>query len=250
MARSIVSAALPLLALVGACVDNNADSGLVILRNVAPELGCTVDPTSSAVRTSGIIEDDAVGGYVFTPVVRNDLVTFEGENITAKSIFIGGARVTIDFSDPELFTAAEQTTFDTDGLTKFVVPSSGAIDPNGGQQTFHLEVVPTDLLALIAPKLAAMTSTTDPTPSTVLMVRVQFFGTRAGSEVSSNLFSYPVEVCHGCLTNVLGPCDTLSPDLEVQAGGECNAAQDGFTDCCLAPDASLVCPAVVPTPTT
>ena len=38
MARSIVSAALPLLVLAGACVDNNADSGLVILRNIAPDL--------------------------------------------------------------------------------------------------------------------------------------------------------------------------------------------------------------------
>ena len=248
MARSIVSAALPLLVLAGACVDNNADSGLVILRNVAPGLGCIADPGSAEVRTSGIIEDDAVGGYVFTPVVRNDIVAFEGENLTAKSIFIGGARVTIDYSDPDLFTAAEQATFDTDGLTKFVVPSSGAIDPNGGMQTFHLEIVPPELLALIAPKLAAMT--TDPSPSTMLDVRVQFFGTRAGSDVSSNTFRYPVQVCHGCLTNALGPCDTLAPDVEVQTGGECNPAQDGVTDCCLAADSSLVCPAVAPTPTT
>ncbi|MBL8624657.1 MAG: hypothetical protein JNK64_25335 [Myxococcales bacterium] len=247
MARSIVSAALPLLVLAGACVDNNADSGLVILRNVAPELGCNVDPGSSSVRTSGIIEDDAVTGYVFTPVVRNDLVTVEGENITAKSIFVSGARVTIDFYDPDLFTAAEQTTFDTDGLTKFVVPSSGAIDPDGGLQTFHLEIVPTELIAKIAPKLAAMT--TDATPSTVLDVRVQFFGTRAGDDVSSNTFRYPVTVCHGCLTNVLGACDML-PDGEPRAGGACSPDQDGVIDCCLAADSSLVCPAIAPTPTT
>lgn len=248
MARSIVSAALPLLVLAGACVDNNADSGLVILRNVAPELGCTVDPGSSSVRTSGVIEDDAVGGYVFTPVVRNDLVTFDGENITAKSIFVSGARVTIDFYDPDLFTAAEQTTFDTDGLTKFVVPSSGAIDPDGGLQTFHLEIVPAELIAKIAPKLAAVTTT--PIPSTVLDVRVQFFGTRAGDDVSSNTFRYPVEVCHGCLTNVLGPCDML-PDGEPRAGGVCGPDQDGVTDCCVAADGTtLVCPAVAPTPTT
>ncbi len=248
MARSIVSAALPLLVLAGACVDNNADSGLVILRNVAPEQGCIVDPTSSAVRTSGIIEDDAAGGYVFTPVVRNDLVSFEGENITARSIFVSGARVTIDFYDAALFTAAEQATFDTDGLTKFVVPSSGAIDPNGGMQTFHLEIVPSELIAKIAPKLAAMT--TDPTPSTILDVRVQFFGTRAGDDVSSNTFRYPVEVCHGCLTNVLGPCDTLSSSIEARVGGVCGPDQDGVVDCCLAADSSLVCPAVAPTPTT
>ncbi len=249
MARSIVSAALPLLVLAGACVDNNADSGLVILRNIAPELGCAVDPTSSTVRTSGILEDDAAFGYVFTPVVRNDLVTVEGENVTAKSIFVTGARVTIDFYDPTLFTEAEQATFDTDGLTKFIVPTSGAIDPDGGVQTFHLEIVPTELLAKIAPKLAAMT--TDPTPETVLDVRVQFFGTRSGDDVSSNTFRYPVTVCHDCLTNVLGPCAALPTDVEIRDGGACGPDQDGVIDCCLAADLTTrVCPAVPPVPTT
>lgn len=247
MARSIVSAALPLLVLAGACVDNNADSGLVILRNIAPELGCTVDPTSSTTRNSGVIEVDSPVGYVFTPVVRNDLVAADGENITAKSIFVTGARVEIDFLDDALFTDAEQTQFDTDGLTRFMVPSSGAIDPNGGLQSYHLEIVPTALLAKIEPKLVATTA--DPTPSTMLTVRVQFFGTRTGSSLSSNWFAYPVEVCLGCLTSVLGPCDTL-PEGDYLTGGACGPQQDGVTECCLAADSSLVCPAVAPTPTT
>ncbi len=244
MARTIVSAALPLLVLAGACVDNNADSGLVILRNVAPELGCVVDPASDVVRTSGVIEDDAAAGYVFTPVVRNDLTTVAGENTTAKSIFINGARVTIDFYDATLFTAAEQAQFDTDGLTKFVVPSSGAIDPDGGLQTFHLEIVPDVLLAKIAPKLATST-----TASTMLDVRIQFFGTRSGSDVSSNTFRYPVEVCHGCLTRSLGACEGLPMDLEVQTGGACGPDQDGVVDCCTATDGTQVCPAVGTMPT-
>ena len=158
MARSIVSAALPLLVLAGACVDNNADSGLVILRNVAPELGCNVDPGSSSVRTSGIIEDDAVTGYVFTPVVRNDLVTVEGENITAKSIFVSGARVTIDFYDPDLFTAAEQTTFDTDGLTKFVVPSSGSSPTRAAALTGPMPVTESRIAVFAASSGVALTA--------------------------------------------------------------------------------------------
>lgn len=245
MARPIVSA-LPLLALVGACVDNNADSGLVILRNVAPEMGCVVDPSSTAVRTSGIIEADSPVGYVFTPVVRNDLVTFEGENITAKSIFVTGARVTIDFYDAALFTAAEQTQFDADGLTKFMVPSSGAIDPDGGLQSYQLEIVPPELLAKIAPKLVA--SAADPAPSTMLDVRVQFVGTRTGSSVSSNTFRYPVEVCLDCLTTMLGACAAVPTDAEIHTGGACGLHQDGPLDCCTDAAGAPVCPAVSTTP--
>lgn len=247
MARSILSTVpLVVVALAGACVENNADSGLVVVRNIAPATSCVVDPDSVLVQPAGTIEDDSVNGYVFTPLVRNDLVSAEGEPITAKSIFITGARVTIDFYDKELFTAAEQTQFDTDGLTKFLVPSSGAIEPDGGVSTFHLEIVPSELIAKIATKLATVTG--DPTPSTVLDVRVQFVGTRTGSDVSSNTFRYPVEVCHGCLTSSLGLCADLSTDVMARAGGACARDQDGVIDCCTDDLGRTVCPAVPPTP--
>ena len=86
---------------------------------------------------------------------------------------------------------------------------------------------------------------------TVLDVRVQFFGTRSGDDVSSNTFRYPVTVCHDCLTNVLGPCAALPTDVEIRDGGACGPDQDGVIDCCLAADLTTrVCPAVPPVPTT
>jgi hypothetical protein len=113
-------------------------------------------------------------------------------------------------------------------------------------QTFHLEIVPDELLAAIAPKLAAVTN--DPSPSTLLDIRVQFVGTRAGSEVSSNSFRYPVEVCHGCLTRSLGACTALAAGVEVNTGGVCVLQQDGILDCCTDAAGASVCPAVPATP--
>lgn len=242
MSRLSLALTLSLTALAAACVDNNADSGLVLLRNVAPTDGCVVSTSGEVSQASGVIDVDSRVGYVLTPLLRNDLVTVDGETTTAKMVFVNGARVTIEFYDGDLFTAAELETMTTDGVTRFVAPTSGAVEPNGGLQTYQLEVVPTELFAAIAPKLTPTAA--DPTPSTVLDVHVQFFGERtSGDSVSSNTFRYPVEVCKGCLTNVLGACEGL-PEGEYRAGGLCNPAQDGVTDCCTDPSGGRVCPAV------
>lgn len=245
MSRLSLALTLSLTALAAACVDNNADSGLVLLRNVAPTDGCVVSTSGEVSQASGAIDLASRVGYVLTPLLRNDLVTIDGESTTSKSIFINGAKVTIEFYDEDLFTAAELETMTTEGLTRFIAPTSGAIEPNGGLQTYQLEVVPTELFALVAPKLVATAS--DPTPSTVLDVHVQFFGERtSGDSVSSNTFRYPVEVCKGCLTNVVGACESLPSGGEYRAGGFCNPAQDGVTDCCTDPQGGLVCPAAAP----
>lgn len=249
MSRLSLAFTLSLTALAAACVDNNADSGLVLLRNVAPTEGCIVSTSGDVSQASGVIEVESRAGYVMTPLLRNDLVTVEGESTTSKSIFIQGAKVTIEFYDEDLFTAAEIEAMTTDGLVRFVAPTSGAIEPNGGLQTYQLEVVPTELFALIAPKLVA--SATDPTPSTVLDVHVQFYGERtSGDSVSSNTFRYPVEVCKGCLTNIVGACEGLPTDGEYRTGGVCNPAQDGIADCCTDAAGARVCPAVAATPPT
>ncbi len=234
---SSVATLLPLVAL-AACVDNNADSGMVILRNVAPEEGCVVATDSDVFQSSGKIQVDAAFGYVFTPLVRNDMTTVEGQNPTNKTIFLESADVTIDFFDTELFTEAELTQLETDGLTRFRTPTSGSIEPNGGLVTIQSVIVPTELLDVIAPKLTAAVD------RTTLDVRVQVRGTQAGSSVTSNTFRYPVLVCADCLVAVVGACDAIDPDATYQQGGACNRYQDGLLDCCTAADGSLRCPAV------
>ena len=239
----------PLIALtcslaLAACVENNADAGFVVLRNLVPATGCVVDPTSDAFKSSGIIQSDSTSGYVFTPLVRNDLVTVEGESPTRKSIFMEGARVTISFYDTMLFSAAELTAMETAGLTKFIAPTSGAVGPDGSTATFILEVVPAELLAAIDAKLP--TAGTDPTPSALLDVHVQMFGSVGGSTISSNTFRYPVEVCRDCLVSVIGACAGLDPGADYPSGGACNPVQDGQLVCCTSSTGGMVCPATAP----
>jgi hypothetical protein len=238
---TIVTFALAL----AACVDDNADSGLTLLRNIAPAAGCVVSPDSTDFLPSGTIQADAQRGYFFTPVARNDLAVVQGESETNKLIFIAGAHVTIDFFDPDFFTKDEQATLDADGVTRFAVPSSGAIDPDGGTATFGFEIVPTELLAMIAAKLPAP-SPGDPFPSTLLNVSVQLYGTRAGSSTESNVFHYPVEVCDGCIVHDAGPCAALPDGFTASPGGACNVLQDTQLDCCTDDAGNQVCPAAAP----
>ena len=72
----------------GACVDNNADSGLRIIGNVAPGDGCVVDGASTTFQDDGVIEVTSAIGYVFTPSVINELATFGEEAIGPKTIYI------------------------------------------------------------------------------------------------------------------------------------------------------------------
>jgi len=218
-----------------ACVDNNADSGLTILRNLAPATGCEITADSTSFRGSGLIDTGASSGYLFTPVARNDLLIADGESATARTIFVEGAHVTVGFFDDKLFTAAERDTFTTDGVTRFAIPTSGALDPGGGTATFNFEIVPVELLEAIGAKLPVG-------GSTLLNVSVQIYGSRTGSTVESNVFKYPVEVCKDCLKRNLGACATLPSNFEADPGGACNLLQDGALDCCMN-GAIEVCPA-------
>lgn len=234
---SSVATFLPLVAL-AACVDNSADAGMVILRNIAPEEGCVASTDSDVFQGSGKIQVDSAYGYVFTPLVRNDMTTLEGQSPTIRTIFLESTDVTVDFYDPELFTEAELTELETDGLTRFRTPIGGSIEPNGGLVTLNTVIVPAELLLAIAPKL---TPTRD---RITLDVRVQVRGTQAGDAVTSNSFRYPVVVCRDCLRGVVGACDEIDPDAPYLQGGACGPLQDGLLDCCTTAEGTLRCPAV------
>lgn len=234
---SSVATLLPLVAL-AACVDNDADAGMVILRNVAPAEGCVASTDSDVFQSSGKIQVDSPYGYLFTPLIRNDMTTLEGQNPTQRTIFIESIDATVDIFEPEVFTLAELTELETDGLTRFRTPASGSIAPNGGLMTLQAVIVPPELLAAIAPKLTAERD------RITLDVRVQARGTHAGTSVTSNSFRYPVLVCRDCLAAVVGDCDAIDPDATYQQGGACNPLQDGLLDCCTTAEGTLRCPAV------
>lgn len=228
----LIAAALGALAV--GCVGHDADAGMRILFNAAPGERCAVDGATDTFVSNGTIDSVSRFGYVFTPIVINDLVTVEGELLAPKTIFIEGANVDIAFYDADTFSSS-----DFDGsLLSFSVPSSGSIEPNGGRAAFAFEIVPPDLLTAMSPALLAT-----PSRVTTLDVRVQMFGTRGGGSITSQQFRYPVQVCAGCLVADLGACAALAPGYMGATGGTCNPAQDGFLECC---DDFAVCPAMGP----
>ncbi len=227
-------ATLPFALTVGACVDDNADSGMIVLKAVAPEDGCTFSTDSEVFLPSGHIDAAADRGYLIAPLVRNDLTTITGEAVTPKTIFLTGAQIVVKFYDADLFSADEQAMMTTDGLTRYLAPFSGSIAPNGGKVVFPFEAVPTDLLAKVGAKLTAQSRF-----STLLDVQIRIVGDRGGSEVESNLFRFPIEVCSNCERFVIGDCTTVNPNTVVRTGGVCAPSQDGQVDCCVGADPDL-----------
>lgn len=219
------------------CVNNEADAPMRIMRNIAPGEGCVVDPSSGAFFDDGIIDSQSRIGYVFTPEVRNDLTLIDGESSVPKIIFIEGANVDITFYDTELFPRSD---FSPE-LLSFVTPTSGSIEPAGGTAGFSFEIVPAALLEEMTPTLEAQ----PPGHVTTLDVSVQMFGTKGGGNVESNIFRYPVQVCYGCMVELLGPCDLLDPSFVGSDGGECNMLQDQILQCCDGASGQ-VCPARAP----
>lgn len=219
----------------GACVDGDADAPMRIIGNVVPASGCVVDSSSNTFYDDGVIQTDALAGYIFTPSVVNEITLRDGEARGPKTIYVTGARVEIDFYDP----AFDSLVVDA-SLLRFQVPVAGAIDPGGGKAAFSFEVVPQELVVKIGERLATIT---DARQRTVLDVRIQMVGTKGGGSVQSNVFRYPVEVCIGCLLYDAGACATLPQGFSARTGGACQTAQDGVTDCC---DNGTTCPAVAP----
>ena len=71
------------------------------------------------------------------------------------------------------------------------------------------------------------------------MVTVRARGTTLVSSVRSDAFTYPIELCDGCLMIDQGACPATAV-----AGNTCYVGQDSSTGCC-EQNGSLFCPSLV-----
>lgn len=214
------------------CVD--AGATLQILRNQAPEEGCSVSSSATGdFLARGRIESDANEGYLFTPLIENRA---EKSGMAERVVFINGANVDLKFTG-DFFSESEISGFKDEGLARFKHSLSGSIAP-GALAPLSFEVIPKGMLEAIDAKLAEG-------ESTQVFAEVEILGSLDGGDVDSSVFRYPIEVCKGCLRNDLGSCELLG-DEEIRTGGSCQPFQDGITDCCTDATDSLVCPAKKP----
>jgi hypothetical protein len=222
-------AALAALVIASGCTTDSGGS-MIILRNQVPGEGCEISANESdAFYSSGIIDTNASRGYVFTPLVQS-LVSLSSDESNPRLIAMRGADVEISFPSGFL-SEGEEATLRDDRLTRFSQAFSGSVRP-GDFSSFSFVVVPTGLLTRLG--LAAG-------DSVQLTVKVSVFGDLDGSDVESDPFVYPIEVCNGCMTIDNGDCAALGEGFEGSEGGECNVLQDVPVDCCTM-GGDLVCP--------
>jgi len=225
MAYQHTLVALALTASLAGCVASDADANIVILRNQALTTECSAGDPSAPFYSSGSIDIQSPGGYLFSPIVQNFATDVEGTSL--RIAFVHGARVDIHFADE----GREEALGGVDGLTRFQVPLSGSIDA-GGSIGLIFEIVPAELLPMLV-------------DNDLLLVDVRIFGEMGGDSFESANFRYPVEACDGCLFVDLGACSSLPTGYIGQGGHPCGTFQDFGVECCTN-STGLVCPAVGP----
>lgn len=236
---AVLSAAMSLVAV--GCADEAGDGALRIIRNEFIDTDtCTITGSSTAPsRSIGAIEVFSPVDYQITPVVQNYATSSSGKYTAQRTAFLEGARVDLEFSDPNVFTAAELTQMQTDGLTKFTSPFAAAVTPDNSTSGMIFSIVPIELLAKISPKLSVTR------PSVTITARMRVFGQMGGGEVQSESFVFPVRVCDSriagtacVIATVAGACGVAT---DPRVGNPCNPFQDGPVDCCTS-GTNVICP--------
>lgn len=210
-------------AIAASACTSEGGAGFFIVQNQDPDEGCTI-PTDvgSGFLSSGIIDSNASSGYLFTPVVQSLFSPSETGDVD-HVIFVQGADVALEFPGGDFSNrSAVRQMF------------SGAIFP-GSTTSFGFEIVPADLLGEIG-------GTLGPGQRTNVRAEINMFGNADGEPVDAEPYWYNVEVCNGCLMEVLESCD-IPDGYTIRTGGACQMLQDGVVTCCMDDTLGLLCPA-------
>ena len=239
----------------GACVEDVG--GMLVLRSERLQPGeCSFEPGEEGdFLARGTLDLALTNRYVLFPTIRNELQEVRQVRIQPQNA--GGAQG--DFRDvlnESNVVRLESATvsFITPSNVSFAMPQgikipvSGSIQP-GGLATTALEIVDVTLGGVLqqAPEFAQAGALV------TVIAEVSFEGTTSGgTEIESNKFSFPLDLCFRCLVNFVP--GTLFPDDDgsltcgaaAQAGMDvemnddvdildvvtpCNVGQDDPVDC-------------------
>lgn len=244
--RNACPMGLALVALVGGCVADSGDGGILVLRNVVADSMCsTLGNATEVTRSHGTLDLLLGNGYLFIAQMKSRITALAGQE-DQRTIITTGANVDVTFPGSTLFSDAELADLKSSALTHFKSPFSQAIFPNGGLSDGFFTIIPSELASRIAQK--------DRRPSFHVEAVATFTieGDMSGERVTSQPFSYAVTIGNEVTVNVLGPCPRPTGTTMLKTGYACNAAQDGVVDCCASRNAdgsivpgSLACPATV-----
>lgn len=218
---------------IGACVPDGSESSVLLLSNVAPtEMACASAPSESASGlTGGRIWSGSPIGYVLTPLMKNFASSANGTVTAQRTFFVQGFRISVSSAD-----SATQAAIGGNGT--YTVQAAFSIPPDGSLATTPFVALPPSLVAAIGNTLSDTKSTTS------ISLSVEAVGQMGGSSVTTNAFSYPIDICTNCVVRVPAQCNQLPSSFTPSKGNSCNGFQDGVIDCCEASPGVLTCPAV------
>lgn len=232
-----------MLGVVPGCADD--ESSLFIRQAQVPQAvsggGCKVDASASAsVRMGGTLDVAIATQYVAHLLVGNQMVDRGSRN----DIKTETSRVQLEGSEVYVTDASGKQI-----AGPYTVPGTGFIDPASGSNPSFGLINSVLIDSVTGSKLRADLSEQPHGTIRRLTAHVKAFGrTLGGTEVSSGDWSFPIDVCYGCLVSF--PLEAINPALQQQpncrGGAEakipspCHVGQDDPVDC-------RICHAVAPT---
>jgi hypothetical protein len=216
---------------IGGCSANEGDEGIFITKNVSPGDGCTFSAAENEhFLTHGTMSLVEGGSYQIYPQMISK-ITADDTNIPQRTILVRGARVDVEMTDKDINVPDSVLHFES----RFTAP----IAPNGG-------ITDASFVGLSTELIDALRTSYGSTPNfeTEVIIHAVVYGDLSGSEVTSQVFQFPVTVCTNCVVNNLGMCPLQAGTPVRAAPSVCSLYQDGFSDCCTGPS-GLICPAIV-----
>ena len=202
--------------------------------------GCTVPVNPTLYQGTGRLDLGIPGiadsAYLFFPLIENNLPSAKNGAQDPNQIQLSGFN--IDITPLSGTSPATDSVLAGNALAHFKTPWSGGVQSGGGQINAIVDAFPVALAEQLFNQGGVSSD-----PSATLNLRVQAVGTTTfGTEMQSDPFNFPLEICVGCLVAHVQPCPFTS--APANPGNACNPAQDAPVDCCTQ-DGALVCPPTV-----
>ncbi len=236
--KSLLAIALAASVIVTGCEQNSAS--LIILQNLVPGEGCSLESGGTAYRTQGTLDvawylrKNQPAYYDMYLLVKNNLLTTAsaGTAVEENCIILEKARVNLDMGSLGDYVESS--------LTRYEVPLALTICPDE-EKAVTVRVIPSQVVQLVASQINE--------GSTVLATaHVELVGKRGSFDIPSNSVDFPIFLCNGCLVQNMGLCSSDTIPESPKTGNPCNPSQDEIIECC-SEGADLICPATAPSDT-
>ena len=261
MIRTRFAVAMLLMSLtLPACVEDEQFVGsMLVVHNSRLSDACELEAAVEGdFLARGVVDIMLTNRYFLNPTIQNQLLSSKDVKIESAGAGAGG-----DFRDNliegnQIVLEGATVSFTTPANVSFALPQnvfipvSGTVQPQGVTTT-ALEVLNVDVGNIVrrAPEFFdAANETFRKTAVVTVLVSVIFKGhTTAGTEVFSNEFTFPVDMCAGCLlvhppgTLFTDDDNSLTCDTAAAVAGEGEVVDTGMvaTPCLLGQDDDVDC---------